>query len=76
MYLIIEHSGTLEHNKLAEYISGFAEDEFGMTCQPVVGSEDGPIVLYSEDLTKVAEFDHAPDTTELYFYLSEMEDEK
>lgn len=76
MFLIIEHSGTFEHNKIAKYISDFAEDEFGLTCQPIVGSEDGPIILYSEELTKIAEFDHTPDTTELYFYLSGMEEDE
>ncbi len=76
MFLIIEHSGTLEHNKIAEYISDFAEEEFGMTCQPIIGSDKGSIILYSEDLIKVAEFEHTPDTTELYFYLSEIEDDE
>ena len=72
--LIIEHTGTLEHTEAAHNIADFAESEFGITSQQIIGSEEGPITLYDEELTKVAEFDHIPDDTELFFYLSEMED--
>lgn len=76
MLLIIEHSGTPEHNKIAEFIANFAEDEMGFTPQPIIGSDTGGITLYTEDLVKIAEFEEAPDETRLYFYLSEMEDDE
>ena len=72
--LIIEHTGTPKHTEAAHNIAAFAEDEFGITSQQIIGSEKGPITLYNEELSKVAEFDHEPDDTELYFYLSEMEE--
>lgn len=72
--LIIEHTGTPAHIEAAHNIADFAEEEFGITSQQIIGSEKGPITLYDEELATIAEFDHEPDNTELYFYLSEMEE--
>lgn len=72
--LIIEHTGTPEHTEAAHNIADFAEEEFGISSQQIIGSEKGPIILYDEELSKVVEFDHEPDHTELHFYLSEMEE--
>jgi len=76
MYILVEHSGTPEHNKTAEFIKDFAEDEFGYTCESVVGAEDSPVVVYTESLEKVAEFNKSPDETELYFYFKYLPDEE
>ena len=73
MFLIVEHSGTPEHCKIAEFIQEFAEDEFGFTVQPIVGEDSGPINLYTESLEKLAEFKDEPDTTELNYYLNNLE---
>lgn len=74
MFLIIEHTGTPEHNKIAEFIQEFAEDEYGFTAQPVVAEDEGPITIYNENLEKVAEFSASPDETELSYYFNYLED--
>ena len=75
MYILVEHSGTANHNQVAEFIKDFAEDEFGYTCESVVGAEDSPVVVYTESLDKIAEFNKNPDETELYFYFKYLKDE-
>ena len=64
MYLLIEHAGTLEHLKIAENIQYFAEDNFGCSCDTVVGDE-GDINLYEEKLTKFATFKAEPSNEDL-----------
>ena len=59
MYLLIEHSGTSDHMKVAEDIQDFAEDTFGCTCETVVGLSDS-ISLYDQELNKFATFTDAP----------------
>jgi|APSaa5957512535_1039671.scaffolds.fasta_scaffold29886_2 hypothetical protein len=77
MYLLLEHSGSAEHNKFAEHFQDFAESEFGYTCEDIIGDSNGPTTLYTEDMKKVAEFAGFPDDTELYFYLTHyIDDEK
>ena len=75
MYILVEQSGTANHNQVAEFIKDFAEDEFGYTCESVVGAEDSPVVVYTESLDKIAEFNKNPDETELYFYFKYLKDE-
>ena len=72
MHLIIEYSGTPEQAKVAEMITDFADEYIGCNIDTVVGSADGPVMVYDQDLTKVAEFDGTPDYTELHFYLGEL----
>lgn len=74
MYIILEHSGTSEHCKIAEFIQQFAEDEYGFTVESVIGDNSGFINIYKEDLKKIAEFSKAPDETELNFYFNYLED--
>jgi len=74
MFIILEHSGTPEHCKTAEFIQQYAEDEYGLTVQPIVGDDSGPINIYKEDLEKIAEFNKAPDETELSYYFNYLED--
>ena len=64
MYVLIEHSGTPEHLKIAENIQDFAEDTYGYTCETVVG-EEGQINLYSGELSKIATFTDNPSTQDL-----------
>jgi len=72
MHLIIEYSGTPEHLKGAEAIVDFADEYIGCNIDTVVGSETGSVMVYNEELTKVAEFDRIPDYTELHFNLQEL----
>ena len=76
MYILLEHSGSVEHNKIAEHFQDFAESEFGYTCEEVVGKSSGPVTLYTEDMKKVAEFEGLPNDTELYFYLKHYIDDE
>tara|TARA_B100000131_G_C18005531_1_gene568246 strand:+ start:482 stop:712 length:231 start_codon:yes stop_codon:yes gene_type:complete len=69
MYLIIETLGTEEHLKIAEDIQDYAEDNFGCTCETVVGNEDS-ISLYDEGLNKFATFTEAPKDVDLNWYLA------
>ena len=69
MYLLIEHSGTSEHMKIAEDIQNFAEDNYGCTCESVVGLQDS-INLYDIELTKFATFQGAPKNEDLNWYLA------
>ena len=55
MFLLIEHSGTQDHMKIAEYIQDFAEDTYGCSCETVVGNDES-INLYDESLNKFATF--------------------
>jgi len=74
MLIIIEHSGTADHCKIAEFIQQFAEDEYGFTVQPIVGEDFGYINIYKENLEKIAEFQKFPDETELNYYFNDLED--
>ena len=77
MYVLIEHSGTEDHLKIAESIQDFAEDEYGCTCETVVG-ENEEINLYDQELSKFATFGNLPSEQDLtwYFNLSlDMEEE-
>lgn len=69
MYVLIEHNGTPQHNKTASEVIDFIEDEFGATCESVIGKEGSPITLYDEDITKIAELSSNPDETEIYMKL-------
>ncbi len=69
MFLLIQHSGTEEHLKIAEDIQDFAEDTYGCTCETVVGL-DSSISLYDESLNKFATFDKAPKNEDLNWYLA------
>lgn len=74
MIIILEHSGTPEHCKAAEFIQQLAENEYGFTVQPIIGEETGPISIYKENLEKIAEFVKTPDETELNYYFNYLED--
>lgn len=55
MYILIEHSGTPEHTKTAEYIADFAESEYGCTTDFAVSGEGDNISFYNEELAKLGE---------------------
>lgn len=69
MYVLIEHSGSESHLKIAESIQDFAEDKYGCTCETVVGDENG-INLYNSELTKFANFDNMPSEQDLGWYFN------
>ena len=50
--------------KIAEVIQHFAEDNYGCTCETVVGNESA-ISLYNEELTKFATFKEQPSPEDL-----------
>lgn len=55
MYVLIEHSGTPEHIKTAEYIADFIESEYGGTTDYAVSGEGDNISFYNEELEKLGE---------------------
>ena len=68
MYLLIEHSGTVEHLKIAEDIQDFAENQYGCSCETVVGDQN-EINLYNDSLSKFASFNNSPTDEDLSWYL-------
>jgi len=75
MYILIEHSGTEEHNNIVEEIKDHLEDTYGVTCESIVGKENGPITLYNEDQEVLVEFFERPHLDILDFYFLAMEEE-
>lgn len=76
MYILIEHSGTTEHNNIVEEIKDHLEDTYGVTSESVVGKENGPITLYDENQNILVEFFERPNLEILDFYFSTMEEEE
>ena len=61
MYILLEHAGTKEHTKSAEYLSDLIENEFGATVDQVVSDEHANFCVYNEDLEKLGEFENTND---------------
>lgn len=68
MYIILNHSGSSAHNKLAEDLTDMLEED-GHVVQPVIGNDDEQITLFTEDHRVIANFDRLPDTDTLRFYV-------
>ena len=69
MYVLIEHSGTPEHLQISDNIRDFAENNYGCTCETVVG-DNNEINLYTEGLDKFATFASAPKEQDLTWYFN------
>ena len=81
MYLLIETSGSEEHNATAKHIADLAEDEYGFTVETVTGNADSDIVLYGLNensdkanpvgagLQHITTFTSIPDDTWIRHYL-------
>jgi hypothetical protein len=55
MYLLIEHDGTEDNNNLARALKNIAEDNFGATCEYIIG--DSPeIAIYDENQKELIKF--------------------
>ena len=76
MYILIQHSGSAYHNKVANYIKDYAEDNYGAVCEFEIGEEDSPIILYNDDHDKIAEFSTMPDeeVLDMHLKLNYLED--
>jgi hypothetical protein len=77
MYLAIEHSGTNTGLDAAEKIQQFAENEFGASCDQVVGStEKSEVIVYNEDQEIVGIFGENPTEDTMRFTLAMAYDEE
>lgn len=76
MYFLIEHSGTTAGLIGAEKIQQFAEDEFGATCEQVVGDSSEEILVYNEDHEVVGVFGENPTENTMRFTLAMAYDEE
>ena len=69
MLIIIEHSGREDHNQVVKEMQEFIEDEFGFTCEQIIGKLDSPIIMYDDDMNKIVEFKRPPEKELISFYL-------
>lgn len=69
MYLLIEHSGTKEHNELSSKIQEIAESELGATCDFTIGDSTSTITLYDKNLKQLAEFSNPRTDDDITFIL-------
>ncbi len=75
MYLLIEHDGTEENNNLARALKNIAEDNFGATCEYIIGVSP-EIAIYDEDQKELIKFNGPRSEADLDYILSYiMEDE-
>ena len=74
MYLLIEHNGTNESNSLASTIKDIAEDDFGATCEFVIG--DSPdFTIYDENQKELIKFTGPRSNEDLKYILNYVVEE-
>lgn len=69
MYLLIEHDGTENSNNLARALKNVAEDDFGATCEYIIGNSEG-ISVYDEDQKELIKFSGPRTNEELNYILN------
>lgn len=69
MLLIIEHSGSADHNKIVKEMEHHIESEFGFTVETIIGDENSAIILYNDMLNEIARFTKMPNYEALDFYI-------
>ncbi len=69
MYILIEHNGTEENNALARALNDVAEDNFGATCEYIVGTSSD-ISIYDEDQKELINFSGPRSEEELNYILN------
>jgi hypothetical protein len=75
MYLLIEHDGTQDNTKLASTLKDIAEDEFGATCEFVIGKEPD-ITIYNEDQKELISFSGYRSDDDLKYILNFINEEE
>ena len=75
MYLLIEHDGTKNNNDLAVALKNLAEDEFGATCEFIVGNEPD-ITVYNEDQRELISFNGYKSDDDLKYILNFINEEE
>jgi len=74
MYLLIEHNGSKENNDLAVALKDIAQDEFGATCQFIIGNSPD-ICVYNEDQKELIRFSGPRSDADLNYILNFIIDE-
>jgi len=74
MYLLIEHDGTESSNNLAIALKNLAEDNFGATCEFIVGKEPD-ITIYNEDQKELISFSGYRSDDDLNYILNYINEE-
>lgn len=69
MYLLIEHDGTEDNNDLARALKNVAEDNFGATCEYVIGNSP-EIRIYDEDQKELIKFSGPRSVADLDYILN------
>ena len=69
MYLLIEHNGTQDNNDLARALKNIAEDNFGATCEYVIGTSP-EIAIYDEDQKELIKFNGPRSEADLDYILN------
>ena len=77
MYLLIEYSGHTSGTAAAERIQRFAEEEFGATCEQIVGDrERNEVIVYDENQKVIGMFGENPSEDTMRFTLAMAYDEE
>lgn len=74
MYLLIEHDGTESNNNLAIALKNLAEDNFGATCEFIIGKEPD-ITIYNEDQKELISFSGYRSDDDLNYILNYINEE-
>ena len=75
MYLLIEHNGTKENNILASNLKDIAEDDFGATCEFIIGNSSD-IAIYDEDQKDLIKFTSPRSNEDLKYILNYIIEEE
>lgn len=75
MYLLIEHDGTEGNNNLARALKSVAEDNFGATCEYIVGNSPD-ITLYDDEQKELIKFSGPRSEDELNYILNYIIEEE
>lgn len=69
MYLLIEHDGTEINNDLARALKNVAEDNFGATCEYIIGTSP-EISIYDENLKELVKFNGPRSEADLNYIIN------
>lgn len=75
MYILIEHNGTKESNNLANILQDIAEDDFGATCEFIIG-DDPNFTIYNEDQKELIKFTGPRSNEDLKYILNYIIEEE
>jgi len=75
MYLLIEHDGTKLNNDIARALKSVAEDNFGATCEYIVGNSSD-ISVYDDEQRELIKFSGSRSDDELNYILNYIIEEE